>query len=117
MRYRRADAIGPGAAISGSLCGERRAAELLRVKPERMLLRRILALRQSTGDCLGGKFVSKAGLIPDLIGHAFYLLQPILHGTVLRLVHRFVDLIETADRKQELMQLIHLYRSIEHLVQ
>ncbi len=47
MRDRRADAIGPGAAIGGARRGKRRAAELLGVEAERMLLRRVLALRAS----------------------------------------------------------------------
>ena len=47
VRDRGADAIGPGAAIDGARRGERRAAELLGVEAEGMLLRRILALRAS----------------------------------------------------------------------
>ena len=79
MRYGWANAIGPGAAIGGSRRGKRRAAELLGVEAERMLLRRVLALRQPAGNGLRGKFVSKAGLIPDLIGHALHLSQAVLH--------------------------------------
>ena len=43
MSYRRADAIGPGAAIGGPRSRKRRAAELLGVEAEGMLLRRVLA--------------------------------------------------------------------------
>ena len=42
MRDRRPDAVGPGAAVGGARRGEGRAAELLGVEAERMLLRRVL---------------------------------------------------------------------------
>ena len=41
---RRPDAVEPGAAVLGARRGEGRAAELLGIKPERRLLRRVLAL-------------------------------------------------------------------------
>ena len=70
MCDRWANSIRPGAAIGCSRRGKRRSAELLGVKPEWMFLRRVLALRQSAGNGFRGKLISKAGLIPDLIGHA-----------------------------------------------
>ena len=117
MRHGGANAISPATAIRSSRRSEGRSAELLGVKPERMLLRRVLALRQTSFDRLSGKLISKAGLVPDYISHAFHLSQAILPRALFGLVHCFVDLIKTGDCKQELVQLIHLYRSGEHLVQ
>ncbi len=65
MRYRRSDAIGPCAPIGRPRRGKRRAAELLRIQPQRMLLRRVLALRQSAGNRFGCEFVAKSRLIRE----------------------------------------------------
>ena len=118
----RTDAIGPGAAIGGARRGERGSAELLGVEAEGMLLRCVLALRQTSCDGFGGEFISKAGLVPESIGHAYHLSQAgssqaVLAGTNFCLVHCFVDLVKTGNCKQQFVQLIHLYRSCEHLVQ
>ncbi len=66
VSYRGPNAIGPGAAVQRSRRGKWRAAELLGVKAEGMLLRRILALRQRSHNCLGGEFVAEAGLVRNL---------------------------------------------------
>ena len=116
MRHRGTNAIGPGAAIRGARRGERRAAQLLGVKAERMLLRRILARRQSAGNGLGGKFIAEAGLVQNLIGHVFTSLhkRPAL-SAMFGLMHGLVDLIETAHGKKQLVQLVHLHRSVTAL--
>src|SRR5579883_2833011 len=63
MRYRRLNAIGPGAPVDVARRGERSSAELLGVEAKRMLLRCILPLRQSPCNCLCGKFVGESRLI------------------------------------------------------
>ncbi len=116
------DAIGPGAAIGGARRGKWRSAELLGVEAEGMHLRCVLALRQTSFDGFGGKFISKAGLVsgihrPCVSPFTSSSSQAVLAGAVFGLVHCFVDLVKTGDCKQQLVQLIHLYRSREHLVQ
>jgi hypothetical protein len=59
MRHRRTNAIGPGAAIHGARRGKRRAAELLGVKAEGMVLRRILADGQRARNCLGRELIAE----------------------------------------------------------
>ena len=68
MRDRGTDAIGPGAAVGGARRGKGRAAELLGVEAEGMLLRGVLAVGQRARNSLGGELVAEAGLISDFVG-------------------------------------------------
>src|SRR5579871_962615 len=113
----RTNAIGPRAPIGSTRRGEWRSAELLCVKAERMFLWSILPLRQTSFDSRGGELVPKAGLVLKNISHAYHLSQAVLAGSDLGLVHCFINLVKARDGEQQLMQLIHLYRSREHLVQ
>ncbi len=69
MSDRRAYAIRPGAAIGGARRGERRAAELLSIKAQRMVLGRVLAEGQRAGDSFGDELVGEAGLITNVFCH------------------------------------------------
>src|SRR5208282_962718 len=69
VRDRRTNAIGPGATIGGARSRERRTAKLLGVKAEGMVLRRILAGGQRSGNRLRGKLIRETGLIPNLVCH------------------------------------------------
>ncbi len=100
MSDRGTDAIGPGAAIGGARRGERGSAELLGVETEGMLLRRVLALRQTSFDGLVGEFIAKASLVLENISHASHLSQAVLPGAGFGLVHCFVDLVKTGNCKQ-----------------
>jgi hypothetical protein len=59
--HRRADAVEPGALVGGLRRGERRAGNLLGVKPVVHLLRRIPADRQRTRQGFGFEAVAESG--------------------------------------------------------
>src|SRR5215208_1295296 len=64
-----AEAVEPGAAVLGARGGERGAGELLGIKAESGLLRRVAALGQRPGHRLGSEMVAEAGHVVG-IGHA-----------------------------------------------
>src|SRR5580700_9769012 len=66
VHYRRANAVTPGAAIERARSREGCAAELLGVKTQRRVLRRVLSLRQRAGLGFGGKLVAEPALIVEL---------------------------------------------------
>src|SRR5208337_170412 len=67
VRDRRANAVGPGAAIGCARRRKWRTAELLGVKAKGMVLRRILASGQRSRNRLRRELVAETRLIPNII--------------------------------------------------
>ena len=77
------DAIDPGTPVERARRGEGRAAELLGIEPQGNVLRGILAHRQRTRHCFGGKLIAEAGLVRGCAGRLVMVCRRLVsHGLV-----------------------------------